>query len=225
METETREKAVLSIRNGMIFDAIMPDEQVLFSGVVDNFNGDTLYLLSPTGGEVPPVGYGAEVKLRCELSGDHIAVYHGTVLGSRSSMWKIGELCDWYGWNRRDYYRQSTAIDARVLRVRREHPENAKGLDMFVPCKLLDVSGSGVLMACSQAVYDYGDHLQITDAEILENDKSYTFLCSVKRIEKARSNYIYGCRIFGMDDKEQDRLIRAVFRLQLEARRKRAEEE
>lgn len=225
MEAEIQEKSVLNIQDGMIFDAIMPDEQVLFSGVVDNFNGDTLYLLSPTGEDVPPVSFGAEVKLRCELPDDRIAVYHGTVLGSRSSMWKIGELCDWYGWNRRDYYRQSTAIDARVLRVRRAHPENTKGLDMFVPCKLLDVSGSGVLMACSQAVYDYEDHLQVTDAEIIENDKPFSFLCTVMRIEKARSNYIFGCRIFGLDEKEQDRLIRAVFRLQLEERRKRAEQD
>ena len=116
MEQETRAKPALNIKNGMIFDAVLPDDQVLFSGKVDEYNGDTLYLLSPTGASVLPISCGAEVKLRCTLPDDHVVVYHGTILGSKSTLWKVGELCDWYGWNRRSFYRQPLAVDAKVLR-------------------------------------------------------------------------------------------------------------
>lgn len=224
METEIREKPVLNIENGMIFDAVMSDEQVLFSGKVDEYDGDTLYLLDPDGGDVPPISFGSEVKLRCELPDERIAVYHGTILGSRSNMWKVGELCDWYGWNRRNFYRQPIAVEAKVLRLKRANPASYRELDMKVSCKLLDISGGGLLLACSKAVFEVGDQIQVSDIKVLPNEKPFLVLCSVKRIEKARFNNIFGCQFIGLDEKEQDRLVRAVFRLQVEERRKRAED-
>ena len=92
-------------------------------------------------------------------------------------------------------------------------------------CKLLDVSGGGVLLASSQAVYERGDQIYVSDAELLPDEKPFSFLCEVKRVEKARFNHIFGCEFIGLEEKEQDRLVRAVFRLQLEDRRKKAKEE
>ena len=225
MEQETRAKKPLNISNGIIMDAVLPDNQVLFSGKVDNYNGDTLYLLSPTGASVPPISFGAEVKLRCKISDDRVDVYHGTILGSKSDLWKVGELCDWYGWNRRDFFRQPLAVEAKSLRQKRAHPEAARGVDVAVDCKLLDISGGGALLACSQAVYERGDQISVFDVQLLPDERPFSFMCEVKRVEKARFNHIFGCEFFGMDEREQECLVRTVFRLQLEARRKKARDE
>lgn len=223
MEPETRAKPALNIKNGMMLDAVMSDNQVLFSGKVDEYDGDTLYLTNPTGGSVPPINFGAEVKLRCRHPDEHIDVFHGTILGSRSNMWKVGELCDWYGWNRRSFYRHPLAIEAQVLRTKRANPGSMQGVDMKVPCKLLDISGGGALLACSQAVFERGDQIHVSNAQLFPDEKPFTLLCTVKRVEKARFNNIFGCEFIGMDEKERDRLVRAVFRLQIEERRRRAD--
>lgn len=223
MEEPIIEKKPLDMEDGMILDVIMQDEQVLFSGCVEDFDGDTLYLVDPNGKSVPPVTFGTELKLRCQLSDNQVKVYHGTVLGSRSTKWKIGELCDWYGWNRRSFYRQSLSIEGRVLRTKRIHARSMQSLDVKVACRLLDVSGNGTRLACSQAVFEIGDQLHITDVTLLPNEKPFSFFCVVKRIEKARFNNIYGCQFFGLDPREEDRLVRSVFHLQLQERRRRAD--
>lgn len=220
-ETKTAKKP-LDIKDGMMMDVIMQDEQVLFSGCVENFDEDTMYLVSPDGGPVPPVTFGTELKLRCQVAEDQVNVFHGTVLGSRSTMWKVGELCDWYGWNRRSFYRQSISVEGRVLRTKRAHAHSLQDLDVKVACRLLDVSGGGALLACSQAVFEMGDQIHVTDAVLIPGEKPFSFFAIVKRIEKARFNNIYGVQFFGLDSKEEDRLVSSVFRLQLQERRKRA---
>lgn len=222
VEEREQEKKPLDIEDGMLLDVIMKDEQVLCTGEVEDFDGAMLHLVDPNGGSMPPVTYGTELKLRCQLPNDQIKVYHGTVLGSRSSMWRVGELSDWYGWNRRSFYRQNLSIESRVLRTKRAHALSLQSLDVKVACRLLDVSAGGVLLACSQAVFELGDQLHVTDATLLPDEKPFSFMCVVKRIEKARFNNIYGCQFFGLDSREEDRIVRAVFQLQLLERREKA---
>ena len=221
MEDNTNIKKSLGIEDGMLLDVIMPNDQVLFSGCVDGFDGNSLYLLSPDGDSIPSLTFGTELKLRGQFpSGDEVKVFHGTVIGSRSNKCKIGELCDWYGWNRRSFFRQDLSIEARVLRTKRVHARSMLDLDMKVSCRLLDVSGGGVRLACSRAVFEVGDQLHITDATLLPGEPPFSFYCVVKRIEKARFNNIYGCQFFGLSTREEDRLVNAVFKLQLQERRK-----
>lgn len=87
-------------------------------------------------------------------------------------------------------------------------------LDVKVACRILDVSGSGALIACSKAVFREGDRLHVTNAKIILEEEPFSFFCTVMRIKKARFNNIYGCRFEGLSVREQDRLARAVFRLQ-----------
>ena len=221
-EQSSREDIPLEIADGMLLEVLMSDEQVLFEGKVTEFDGESMRLVDPDGRAVPPVEYGTEVKLRGTLEDNRVVVYHATVHGSTSTMWKLCDLESWYGWNRRDFYRQSISVEGRVLRTKVGHPGLTRSIDIKVACRLLDISGNGVLMACSQAVFGKDDQIEITDAEILPGEKPFSFRCKVKRIERARFNNIYGCQIFGMDQQEQDRLVRAVFRLQVLERRARA---
>lgn len=220
---EVKEKEPLEIVDGMQLEVLMSDEQVLFEGRVTEFDGESMRLVDLNGGAVPPVEYGTEVKLRARLGDDRIVPYHGTVLGSTSTMWKISDLESWYGWNRRDFYRQSVSVEGRVLRTKNANPGLTRHIDTKVACRLLDISGGGTLVACSQAVYGKGDQLVITDAVILPGEKPFSFNCTIRRIERARFNNIYGCQFYGMDQKEQDRLVRAVFQLQVQERKARAD--
>lgn len=203
----------------MRLEVLRSDNEVVFLGRVRSFAGRTLELHDDGGGSVPPAVYGTEVKLRGVWTGVGLVTYHGTVFGSTPEMWKIGELADWYGWERRSFYRQDISVEARVLRTHRAHAASAHDLDVKVACRLLDVSASGSLVACSKAVFMVGDRLQVTNAKILPYEEPFSFYCTVLRVEKARFNNIYGCRFEGLTIREQDRLARAVFRLQQEERR------
>jgi len=220
-EIQGREKKEekLYIEDGMRLEVLRSENQVDFVGRVRNFEGRTLTLVNNDGGSVPYAIYGTEIKLRGVWTGIGLVTYHGTVFGSTDESWKIGELSEWYGWERRNFYRQSISVEARVLRTFRAHAASARDLDVKVACRLLDVSASGSLLACSKAVYMEGDRLHVTNAKILPNEEPFSFYCTVLRVEKARFNNIYGCRFEGLTIREQDRLARAVFRLQQEERR------
>lgn len=209
----------LYIEDGMRLEVLRSDNEVDFVGRVKDFEGKTLTLVNDNGGEVPHAIYGTEIKLRGVWTGIGLVTYHGTVFGSTNVAWKIGEISDWYGWERRNFYRQGISVEARVLRTFRAHAASAWDLDVKVACRLLDVSANGCLFACSKAVYMHGDRVHITDAELIPGEPPFSFHATVVRIEKARFNNIYGCRMDGLTMRDQDRLARAVFRLQQIERR------
>lgn len=221
-ESKGRESALeekLYIEDGMRLEVLRSDNEVVFLGRVRSFEGRTLELHDDGGNSIPPAVYGTEVKLRGVWTGVGLVTYHGTVFGCNDRMWKIGELAEWYGWERRDFYRQNLAVDAEVIRTYRAHAASANDRDVKVPCKLLDVSASGALISCSKAVFMQDDQLSVTNAEIIHGEPPFSFLCTISRVEKARFHNLYGCRMEGMTIREQDRLARAVFRLQQEERR------
>lgn len=224
MELAAQETKRPNIKPGMTVDVIMKDEQVRMSGCVDEFNSLFLFLSDPDG-VAAPVPFGTELKLRCHESEEQFTTYHGVAVSCRNSTWKIAEVCDWYGWERRGFYRQALSTEGRVLRTYRAMPQIMQQIDIPVSCRVLDISGSGVLFVCSQATFEVGDRLCITDVFLFEDEEPYTMLCEITRIEKARSNYVYGCRFLNLEEKEEDRLVHAVFRLQQEERRVREQKQ
>lgn len=210
----------LYIEDGMHLEALRADERVAFLGRVRDFKERTLKLVNDEGGNVPAVVYGTEVKLRGAWPGQGLVTYHGTVFGSTSEMWMIGDLCEWYGWERRGFYRQVVSIDAQVLRTYRARPVLASEMDYRVDCRVLDISGSGALISCSKEVYSEGDGLSVTEVQILPGEPPVSFNCTVIRIVKGDFHNFYGCKFHGMTIPEQDRIARAVFRLQQEERKK-----
>ena len=132
----------------------------------------------------------------------------------------IGDLSEWYGWERRGFYRQDVSIEAKVLRTYRARPVLAQEMDFKVDCRVLDISGSGALITCSKEVYSEGDGLSVTEAQLLPGEEPISFNCTVVRIVKGKFHNIYGCKFHGMKIPDQDRIARAVFRMQQEERKK-----
>lgn len=207
----------LNIEVGMLLEVMNESNEVLFRARVEAFDGDSMRIVNANGGELPPVVYNTEYKLRGRLSGDQTAIYHGTVCGSTAYMWKLDQLANWFTWEKREFFRQNISVEALVRRERSVHdqPDDTPLRTAAVKCKLLDVSGGGVLLACDEN-YERGDELVVGHAEIIPKAEPFSFHCIVRRVQEARYTNLYGCQFLDMNPGEQDRLIRAIFLLQRE---------
>lgn len=207
----------LEIEVGMLLEVLTEDNEVLFRARVTDFDGDSIRIENSMGGSVPPVMYNTEYKLRGHLSDDWRVVYHGTVCGSTGTMWKMDQLANWFTWEKREFFRQNISVEAVLTRIKwvSDKPDDPMREEDDYNCKLLDVSGGGVLLACD-ALFDIGDQLRVGNAEILPDSEPFSFRCSVRRVEQARYTNLYGCQFLRMSPKEQDRLVRAIFMLQRE---------
>lgn len=207
----------LEIEVGMLLEVLTEDNDVLFRGRVTDFNGDSICIENNTGGSVPSVVYNTEYKLRGHLSDDRRVVYHGTVCGSTKTMWKMDQLANWFTWEKREFFRQNISVEAVLTRIKRAEDGPAAPMidEDEYNCQLFDVSGGGVLLACD-AMFEVGDQLRVSNAEILPGTQPFTFQCSVRRMEQAPYTNLYGCQFLRMRPNEQDRLVRAIFMLQRE---------
>lgn len=206
----------LYIEDGMHLEVLRSNEQVVFLGCVKDFKDRTLRLIHNDGGSVPRVVYGTEVKLRGVWPRVGLVTYHGTVYGCTEDSWLIGDLSEWYGWERRGFYRQSISTEARVVRV--YHPPFPSIKDYETDCRLLDFSANGALISCSGDVYSQGDILSVRNAAVMPNEDPIAFKCVVLRVERSRFHNLYGCRFHNMSISEQDHIAHLVFRLQQEER-------
>ena len=216
---EQKAEEKLYIEEGMRLEVLRSDNDVVFMGRVKEFQGRSLVLVDDAGNPVPFAVYGTEVKLRGVWVGIGLVTYHGTVFGSTGEMWKIGELAEWYGWERRGFYRQNISVNAKVRRTYKAHVASTNERDYEVDCKLLDVSANGVMLSCTKAVYMQDDMLLVTDAEIIPGEPPFSFACTIRRIVKGKFNNLYGCQMENLSIREQDRVARAVFFLQQQARK------
>ena len=207
----------LEVEVGMLLEVLTENNEVIFRARVTDFDGDAIRIENDNGGEVPPVMYNSEYKLRGHLSDDRRVVYHGTVCGSTSTMWKMDQLANWFSWEKREFFRQNISVEAKVTRVKwaGETKDDPLHKEEEIKCKLLDVSGGGVMIACDGA-YNRGDQLRVGSVELLPGTDPFSYRCSVRRAEQARYTNLYGCQFLNMSPSEQDRLVRAIFTLQRE---------
>ena len=207
----------LEVEVGMLLEVLNASNEVMFRARVTEFDGEAIKIENDLGGEVPPVMYNSEFKLRGHLSDDRRVVYHGTVCGSTKTMWKMDQLANWFTWEKREFFRQNISVEALVTRVKwaGDAKDDPNRKEEKFKCKLLDVSGGGVLIACDTA-YNRGDQLRVGNAEILPENEPFSFRVSVRRAEQARYTNLYGCQFLNMSPSEQDRLVRAIFTLQRE---------
>ena len=206
----------LHIQIGMLLEVLNESNEVLFRARVIEFDGDSMKIENDLGGDLPVVMYNTEFKLRGHYDGQ-TAIYHGTVCGSTATMWKLDQITNWSTWERREFFRQNISVEALVQRVRSVHdrPDDTPLRGPTVKCKLLDVSGGGVLMGCDEK-YEWGDELRVGYAEIMPDTEPFSFHCIVRRAQEARYTNLYGLQFVDMNPGEQDRLIRAIFLLQRE---------
>ena len=220
---EKEKEAPLLIEIGMRLEAIRHNEQSMFMGRVQDLKERTLKLVTDDGSPAPHIIYGSEIKLRGVWPRVGLVTYHGTVYGGNADGWLIGDLQEWYGWERREFYRQDVSLEAQVLCTYRAVIKTIE-IERKVPCRILDISANGVMFSCSREVFSVGDLLSMTEVEIEPGEKPISFSCEVKRIERSNNgSNLYGCEIQNISIAEQDRIARAVFHLQQQERKRTAE--
>ena len=107
--------------------------------------------------------------------------------------------------NDRAYYRQETAISGEVVPVRQRGMSEAT-------CRLVNISAGGVCFIAT-AQYKVGDRL-LLKTNLLPGVEMAPFLCAVRRANKKRFGYEYGCEFIQLDSGTEEMLAKAIMEMQ-----------
>ena len=140
----------------------------------------------------------------------------GKVCGCSEEIWKLDQLESMFTRDQRASFRQSISTSIHAQCHRRQPPRGEpekKGTD----CHVIDVS-SGGLMFSSTETYEMGDRLLLRGVRLAESMEPFSFNCQVRRAGDPDEEGIahYGCQFEPMSDRDQDRLLRAIFTIQRE---------
>ena len=206
--------AELGLRPNMLVEVMTSDNYLAFLGRVDSIKDGAVILRDNRGNELPQVMYNREMRLSFKLDGE-TTMLRGKICGCSEEIWKLDQLERMFTRDQRASFRQSisTSIQAKCHRCsRRGDPERA-GTD----CQVLDVSSGGLMFSSAES-YEMGDRLLIKGARLAESLEPFSFSCQVRRVGSPDEDGIrrYGCQFGPMSQREQDRLLQAIFVVQRE---------
>lgn len=194
---------------GMTVVVLTLDNELLFLGKIDQIANNSIQIREVSGSHLPQVIYNSEVKLRGFLKGMRPFMLYGMICGSTERMWKVDRLQVLYTEEKRSFFRQRVSTHAQVTRVGNDMISDSPQVHCDL-CHILDISIGGLLFA-SKELYQTGEHLLISDAQIVPGESPFSFTCCVRRVEKGHKNDLYGCQFEKLTANEQDRILRALF--------------
>lgn len=203
----------LKIQPGSTVEVLSEDNRLTLLGRVMNYTGDMITIQESHGRELPPAYYNQDVKLRVKQGGVNMIIL-GKICGSTRQFWKIDRLQKTAVSEKREYFRQVVQTDAKVQCLKRSArmPDLARG-KAVTPCTVLDISAGGLMIRAKEP-FQQGDKLLVSDVR-LDKEKPFRFTCYVQRVfnEVGRGGR-FGCKFEPMEQREEDRLLRAIFALQ-----------
>lgn len=203
----------INIEKGNMVEVLSGDNHLELLGRVVNYTGDMISIQDANGQELPSILYNRDVKLRITQNGVS-AVILGKICGSTKQFWKIDRLHTTAVSEKREFFRQAVRSGAKVKCLKRsaQAPRLNRGEEPTV-CTVLDISAGGILIRSTEP-FQLGDQLLITDVH-LANEKPFRFTCFVQRTEREFGQGTqFGCQFEPMDQREEDRLLRALFSIQ-----------
>lgn len=210
MERATK---TLNIQTGSIVEVLTEDNRLELLGRVITYTGDMISIQDAQGRELPSVLYNRDIKLRITQNGVS-GIILGKICGSTKQFWKIDRLQKTTVSEKREYFRQVVRTGAKVQCLKRSAraPRLSRG-GTTGPCTVLDISAGGILLRCTEP-FQLGDRLLLTDVRIGQ-EKPFRFTCFVQRVENEPGRgWQFGCQFEPMDQREEDRLLRAIFSVQ-----------
>lgn len=208
-----RTRKTLDIQVGNMVEVLTEDNRLELLARVVNYTGDIISIQDAQGRELPSVLYNRDVKLRISQNGVS-GIILGKICGSTKNFWKIDRLQKTTVAEKREYFRQAARLKARVKCLKRsaQAPRLSRGVD-FTSCSVLDISAGGILIRSSEP-FQPGDYLLISDLRIGE-EQPFRLTCYVQRVEnKLGRDAQFGCQFEPLDQREEDRLLRAIFSIQ-----------
>lgn len=200
---EKQEELKIELSAGTPMEVLNADNKLIFLGRVSQFDGKVVEIAEASGLQVPPVLYNTEVKLRFFLTDIRSMVLLGQVCGSTNLFWKVDRLKNLFTKEHRAFFRQEVSNNAMVGPYR-------GGSGNIVSCLVTDISGGGLCFLCEDRSYQVDELLMVTGAQLIAGEPPFSFTCRVRR----RDGQLHGCQFERMDEKEQDRLLGAIFAMQ-----------
>lgn len=204
--------AIPNVKPGSMVEILTPDNRLEFLSRVVNYTGDMITIQEAQRRELPPVVYNREVKLRITQNGVRCIII-GKICGSTKNMWKIDRLHKTAVSEKREYFRQAVRTSGKVQCLKRSSmaPRLSRGVNPTL-CSVLDLSAGGILIRSGEH-FQMGDRLLITDVKV-GTEKPFRFTCVVQRVINELRGAQFGCQFEPMEQREEDRLLKALFALQ-----------
>lgn len=201
------------LRLGTTVEVLTLENRLTFVGRVDRLKGEAVYIRESTGGELPPVLYNKEIKLRF-FREPHNFVLHGKICGSTNLIWKLDRLESKFSKEQRAFFRQRISPNTAASCAKRA--VNGRPGTKPAPCHVMDISAGGILLTSAET-YEVGDRLSVTGIRLARGVDPFSFNCQIRRAGERDMGIIrYGCQFEAISPKEQDRLLRAIFIVQRE---------
>lgn len=203
----------LGLREGMGVEVLTAANYLAFMGKVKRIQDGAIILRDAKGDDVPQVVYGQEIKLRFLQNGE-TAMLQGKICGSSSELWKVDRLEVKFTKEQRAYFRQSISTNVQARCIRRS-PQGVRA-KASTPCQVLDVSAGGLLFSSGE-LYEEGQRLTLIGVRLVDSMEPFEFNCQVRRAGKLKGGAArYGCQFETLAERDQDRLLRAIFTVQRE---------
>jgi hypothetical protein len=179
-----------------------PDIGIVFDCIVREANGRSATVVNAAEGALPVFDPGTILRITHGKD-----VLWGVVAASGKTRMEITDIDDWDKKNRREFFRLSLLDSIDIVHFdEEEQPEpNVKG-------NLLDISATGLRFS-APAVWAADDVIQITW-------RTFQLRGQIIRAEVSNFRSFYGCKFIDMSSREQDVLMREIFKIQMEQHRR-----
>lgn len=215
---EAQEDQVIpELYSGMKVEVLSPNNNLLFVGVLKIRSGGVLEICTETSdAKLPIAEYHQSIKLRGFQKNSQTFTLNGAVAKSSPDFWRIEDLKFLQSKDSRAFFRQNANVKAEIS------PDvRYRGKDQF-PCQILDISAGGARLLCKHK-FAQGD-LFVLHVSLVAEENPFSMTCQVRHVSKKgieedqpedeRKPLEYGCQFVGIPEKEQERLLQAIFKLQ-----------
>ena len=211
------------LKAGMRLEILSENQTPLFLGVISKTDDECIWVSHAEGGELPPIVYNSRVRLRSYQKDGSILLLCGTIFGSSSQVWKIGEISEFSVFNKRENYRHPVAM---VTTVRWLKEKSKDGLeDVSAPagtkeCVVVDISSGGLMFCCDHR-FPINGEVQMGEIQFYPDHQPFVLRCKILRASELDGRHFHGCRFTDLSAKERERMVREIFLLQRDEIRRR----
>lgn len=192
--------------SGMKVEVMTPENHLLFVGRLKIHGAGVLEVRCEPEGQAPQAMYKQPVKIRGFQRNSQAFSLNGSVCRSSQDFWHIEDLEFLQSRDYRDFFRQNTDLKGRVIPNKRYYDQEQ------LPCDILDISASGVHLAVKKE-FEVGG-VFLLELTVISEEAPFHFTCEVQWRNQRRRDFEYGCRFQNLSEKEQERLLQAIFVLQ-----------
>ena len=203
---------------GLRLEVLKQNGELYFVGSLDWAKKGTYQVRNESGDLLPPIEYGAVVKLRGRYQEEAIFV-EGKIVGNSAEMWRIEQTKVVRGADQRAFFRQNVKLElvlccGNELRGD-ECGENTPQGKLFKGT-MLNISAGGTQIT-TEANFVKTDWISLMDVKLVPEMEPFNLICAIRRKADADGRgkiFVYGCEFVELGAAEQDRLIKAILTLQ-----------